>query len=124
MVELECLAIIRAIMECQHHHLLGCPGPLTVVMDQRPLLGVFGKDLPSLKSTRLQRLRRKVTDYQFNVTWAPGMIYHVHQSFSTPPEDGNEDREVAECFVITANLAVHDKITPYIDDNYSPWRKD
>ncbi len=71
--ELECLTITWAISECQHH-LLRCPEPFTVITNHRPLLGIFSKDLPSLKNTRLQRLRQKVTDYQFQVTWKEGII--------------------------------------------------
>ncbi len=119
-VELECLAITWAISEFQHH-LLGCPEPFTVVTDHRPLLGVFSKDLPSLKNTRLQRLRQKVMDCQFQVTWAPGKSHLIADALShapvfTPPEE--VDKEIAECFAIRANLAVHSKIVPHIDDSY------
>ncbi len=101
-MELKCLAITWAISKCQHH-LLGCPKPFTVVTDHRPLLGVFSKDLPSLKNTRLQRLRQKVTDYQFQVTWAPGKSHLIgdalsHASVFTPPEE--VDEEIAEWFAI------------------------
>ncbi len=119
-VELECLAITWGILECQQH-LLGCPEPFTVVTDHRLLLGIFSKDLPSLKNTRLQRLRQKVMDYQFQVTWAPGKWHLIADALShtpvfAPPEEADE--EIAECFAIGANLAVHNKIVPHIDDSY------
>ncbi len=118
-VELECPAITWAITEHQYH-LLGCPNPFTVVTDHCPLLGVFSKDLPTLKNTRLQH---KVTDYQFNVTWAPGKSHLIADALSralvfTPLEDDKENDELAEYFAITVNLAVHDKITPCIDEHY------
>ena len=119
MVELKCLAITWAISECQHH-LLRCPEPFTVVTDHRPLLGIFSKDLPSLKNTRLHHLRQKVTDYQFQVTWAPGKSHLIADALSrapvfAPPEE--VDEQIAECFAIGANLAVHSYV-PHIDDNY------
>ena len=119
-VELKCLAITWAITECQHH-LLGCPEPFTVVTDHRPLLGIFSKDLPNLKITRLQHLRQKITDYGFQVTWAPGKSHLIADALScapifAPPED--VDEEIAECFAIGTNLAAHSKIVPHIDENY------
>ncbi len=119
-VELKCLAITWAIAECQHH-LLGCPEPFTVVTDHRPLLGVFSNDLPNLKNTRLHHLRQKVTDYQFQVTWTPGKSHLIADGLScapvfTPSKD--VDEEIAECFAIGTNLAVHSKIIPHIDEHY------
>ncbi len=36
----------------------------------------------------------------------------------TPPEDNEDEEEIAECFAITSNLAVLSKVVPHIDDNY------
>ncbi len=92
-----------------------------MITDHRSLPGIFSKDLPNLKNTRLQHLRQKVTDYQFQVTWAPGKSHLIADALShapvfTPPED--VDKEIAECFAIGTNLAVHSKIVPHIGENY------
>ncbi len=57
------------------------------------------------------------------ITWAPGKTHLIadalpHAPVFTPPEDNIEDEEIAECFAITTNLAVHDKITPCINESY------
>ena len=50
-VEIECLAIIRAIKKCQFY-LLGQP-TFTVKTDHQPLVGVFEKDIYDLDNPRL-----------------------------------------------------------------------
>ena len=70
-------------------------------------MGVFSKDLATLKNTRLQQLWHKVTDYQFNVTWTPGKTHLIADALScalvfTPPGDDKESEELAECFAITS----------------------
>ncbi len=97
-----------------------------MVTDYRPLLGIFLKDLRSLKNTRLQCLRQKVMGYQFQVTWAPGKSHLIPDALSrapvfAPPEE--VDKEIAQCFAIGANLAVHSKIVLHIDDNYTAVRQ-
>ena len=54
-IELECLAIKWAILKCPFY-LLGLP-KFTVVIDHRPLEGVFKKAIFDLPNPRLQRMR-------------------------------------------------------------------
>ena len=66
-IEIECMAIQWAIRKCDYF-LRGLP-EFRVLTDHRPLLGIFNKDLHMLDNARLMRMREKITNYNFKVTW-------------------------------------------------------
>ena len=82
-IELECLAIIWAIQKCAFY-LRGLP-LFYVYTDHRPLEGVFQKDLFDLASPRLQRLRKKVAMYTFQVCWVPAKTHLIVDALSYAP---------------------------------------
>ena len=69
-IELECLAIVWAIMKCSFY--LRVLLLFTVYTDHRPLHGVFQKDIFDLASPRLQRLREKVACFLLTSVGYPG----------------------------------------------------
>ena len=79
-IELECLAIVWAILKCSFY-LRGLP-IFTVYTDHRPLHGVFQKDVFDLASPRLQRLREKLAMFSFDVRWVPGKTHLIADALS------------------------------------------
>ena len=53
--------------------------------DNRPLEGVFQKNLFDLASPRLQRLREKVAMFSFQVCWVPGKTHLIADALSRAP---------------------------------------
>ena len=82
-IELECLAIVRAIEKCAFY-LLGCPF-FEVITDHKPLLGIFRKDLPDINNSRLERMRSHVMHYNFGVTWSAGKRHLMADALSRVP---------------------------------------
>jgi hypothetical protein len=96
--ELECLAIFYAITKCRHL-LLGAK--FTVVMDHRPLEGVFKKGLEDITNARLRGFRKKLAPYSFTVKWDPGKSHLIADALSRypvfpPPEEEAEDADEDE----------------------------
>ena len=79
-LELECLAIVWAILKCSFY-LRGLPS-FTVLTDHRPLEGIFQKDIFDLASPRLQRLREKIAMYSFLVRRVPGKTHFIADALS------------------------------------------
>ena len=93
-IELECLGIQYAINKCRHY-LTGIEH-FNVVTDHKPLLGVFAKPLEDLTNSRLLRLREKLTDFSFTVTWVAGKEHVIADALSRAPvfshdEDGKDE---------------------------------
>ena len=69
-VELECLAIVYAVLKCRHF-LLGM-SHFEVITDHKPLLGAFAKSLDETSNQRIMRLREKLSGYSFALSWTAG----------------------------------------------------
>ena len=105
-IELECLAIAWAIQDCRHY-LFG--GAFEVLTDHRPLVGIFDKMIGDIANGRLARIRMKLTDYSFNVTYVAGKTHYLADSLSRNPVfDPPECPEVPE--LLGGHTAYH--VTP------------
>ena len=82
-IELECLAIVWAVRKCRYY-LHGLP-LFTVVTDHKPLVGIFNANLDKLENPRLLRMREKLTDYVFNLTWVAGKTHEIADALSRYP---------------------------------------
>ena len=82
-IELECLAIVWAILKCAFY-LHGLPS-FQVFTDHKPLEGIFTKDIFDLTSPHLQRLCEKVAMYCFTVRWVPGKTHYIADALSRAP---------------------------------------
>ena len=67
---IETLAISWAVLKCQFF--LKGMQHFEVCTDHRPLLGTFWKPLSRIDNPRIVRLREKVLDYNFSITWVAG----------------------------------------------------
>jgi len=100
-IELECLAIVYAVSQCDYY-LRG--GDFHVVTDHRPLLGTFSKDLATVSNPRLLRYREKLQAYTFTISWTAGKVHHMADALSRAPvfapseEESELANEIVECF--------------------------
>ena len=82
-IELECLAVYFAIDKCSFYLKGGTH--FTVATDHKLLEGIFAKDFYDIPNPRLQRLREKLVEYNFTVTWVPGKSHHIADALSCAP---------------------------------------
>jgi hypothetical protein len=125
-VELECLAVVYAITKCGFY-VKGLPH-FSILTDHRPLEGVFKKDLFELTNPRLQRMREKLAEYTFSVTWVPGKTHYVADALSRAPLFSAEEEDLTvdtarACLVHTDGNHL-ERILDCIDADYRALRKD
>ena len=90
-IELECLGVNFAVDKCSFY-LKGVPS-FNVVTDHKPLEGIFKKDLFDIGNSRLQRIREKLLEYNFSVTWVPGKSHLIADALSRSPLFAPEEVE-------------------------------
>ena len=101
-IELECLGVHFAGDKCSFY-LKGAP-TFTVVTDHKPLEGIFKKDLFDIGNPRLQRIREKLLEYNFSVTWVPGKSHLIADALSRAPLFAPE--EVEDIAIDTARVCL------------------
>ena len=80
----EVLAVVDAL-EKTPHFVLGCPS-LTIAIDHRPLLKVFGdRSLEAIPNPRLRNLKEKTLKYRFRIAHVPGMRHAAADALSRHP---------------------------------------
>ena len=90
--ELECLAIQYALSKSEFY-LRGLPN-FQVWTDHRPLVGIFNKPLHMLNNQRFIRIREKLLDFSFTVTWVPGKTHYIADALSRYPVFGPHEMEL------------------------------
>ena len=98
-IELECLAIQYALSKSEFY-LRGLP-TFAVWTDHRPLVGIFNKALHTLNNQCLIRIREKLLDFSFTVTWVPGKTHYIADALSRypvlrTPRDGTPHRRCCD----------------------------
>ena len=92
-IELEALAIAHAIQKCQYY--LKGRDTFEVMTDHKPLLGIFSKPIAEIDNPRLQRIRMKMSSYNFKVTWCMGKLNIIADTLSRypifNPDDNNNN---------------------------------
>ena len=92
--------------------------------DHRPLVGTFSKGISDLTNPRLQRLREKVSGYQFTVNYVPGKTHNIADALSRAPIfPGSDDLDIQidtalAHLVTTSDLALQ-IIHECIDQDYT-----
>lgn len=118
MIELEALAIIWAVNKCRLY-LSGLPH-FTVLVDHRPLLGIFAKTIPEVDNPKLQSYKEKLAWFNFTVEWIKGSSHAIPDALSRAPVDDPEQEE-EETFINFAatDLAINNLAkTAQEDDDY------
>ena len=83
-IEGEALEVVDAL-EKTHHFVLGCPD-LTIAVDHRPLLEVFGdRSLEAIPNPRLRNLKEKTLKYRFRIAHVPGIRHAAADALSRHP---------------------------------------
>ena len=62
-----------------------------VVTDYKPLVGIFTSSLDKLQNLRLLRIREKLTDCVFSITWVAGKIHEITDALSQYPAFSGEE---------------------------------
>ena len=95
-IEQEMLAIVWATRKCQNF--LRGAQHYDVITDHRPLLPILNsKGLNDIENPRLQRLREKLTPYNFTASWKKGKDHAIPDALSRFPVDQpTEEDEEAE----------------------------
>ena len=71
-----------------------------VVMDHRPLIGIFAKNLPQIDNARITRLCKKILDRLFGVKWMAGKDNVIVDALSRAPASTTDDSEFEQKFWI------------------------
>ncbi len=83
-IEGEALAVADALDKARHF-VLGCKN-LTVAVDHRPFLKIFGdRSLDHICNTRLRNLKEKTLRYHFKIVHIPGVINTAPDTLSRHP---------------------------------------
>jgi hypothetical protein len=93
-VELEATAVAWAVKQCRHY-LLGCRN-FKVWTDHRPLVGIFKKDMASVDSRRLNRIRESLLGYNFEVEYLAGKNNVIADALSRFPVSAVTAEDVPE----------------------------
>ena len=119
-IELECLAVHFAVDKCSFY-LKGAPS-FNVMTDHKPLEGIFCKDLFDIGNPRLQRIREKLLEYCFTVTWVPGKSHLIADTLSRAPLFAPE--EVDDIVIDTASVCLTQSSSGQLDIIFESIDKD
>ena len=117
-LELELTAIVWAVQKCLFF--LKGINHFEVVMDHRPLVGIFAKNLIQIDNKRVVRLREKIIDHPLEVKWMAGKDNIIADALSRAPSsstDGSSLLPVKSC--IAAPKKTLDKITNNCSTNFA-----
>ena len=92
-IEGEALAVADALDKARHF-VLGCKN-LTIAVDHRPLLKIFGdRSLDHICNTRLRNLKEKTLRYRFIMVHIPGIKNRASDTLSRHPTGNNQPPKV------------------------------
>lgn len=108
-IEGEALAVADALDKARHF-VLGCTN-LTIAVDHRPLLKIFGdRSLDHISNTRLRNLKEKTLRYHFKMVHIPGVKNKTPDTLSRHPT-GNRNPQ---------KMILHDDIHSISDNITTP----
>lgn len=93
-IEGEALAVADAL-EKSRHFVLGCHD-LTIAVDHKPLLHIFGdRSLDQISNSRLRNLKEKTLKFRFSMVHIPGVKNRAPDSLSRYPSGDINPRKLA-----------------------------
>ena len=109
-IELEMLAAAWATKSARFY-LAGCPH-WTLVVDHRPLVGIFSKPLLEIPNNRLLRFRERMQDFTFSVEWVPGKSHLIADALSRAPHfsPAEDDAAVVAAVATCCNIVASDPL--------------
>lgn len=130
-IEGEALAVADALDKARHF-VLGCDN-LTVAVDHRPLLKIFGdRSLADISNARLRNLKEKTLRYRFKIIHIPGIKNSTPDALSRNPTGTpspakmalQDDMDSADCVhsplqiptILMAGITMDEDTTENIDD--------
>lgn len=107
-IEKELLSILFA---CTKFHYYTYGRPIKVINDHKPLLGIMKKDLHKIASSKLQRMKMKLFNYDIQLEHAPGKTIQLADYLSRyeSKTEQNEDTTINES-VLTINASDEKKL--------------
>ena len=99
-IEGEALAVVDSLYKARHF-ILGCKD-LTVVVDHKPLLKIFGdRSLEDIPNPRLRNLKEKSLRFTFQIIHTPGAKHHAADGVSRHPVSISQQVELQDDSVST-----------------------
>lgn len=107
-IEKEMLAILFA---CTKFKFYTYGRRVKVVSDHKPLLSIIKKDIHTIPSAKLQRMRLKLLNFDIELQFAPGKSIHIADYLSRHfiDDDTPEDESISEA-ILTINVSDEKRI--------------
>ena len=109
-IEIEALALVFAVLKCSHY-LKSMPRMFTIMVDHRPLKGIWKKAIDEVENPRLQRLMNKVAGYNFEVDWVPGAKHAAADCLSRMPLWQPQEEDVKIASLVATNISDDPRLT-------------
>lgn len=101
-IEKEFLSILFA---CSKFKYFVYGRPITVVNDHKPLLGIINKEIHKIPSSKLQKIRLKLLNFDIRLKYAPGKTINIADYLSRySSEENDEDKTITES-VLSINVS-------------------
>lgn len=103
-IEKEFLSILFA---CKKFHFFTYGRKVKTINDHKPLLGIMNKEIHKIQSSKLQRIRLKLLNYDIDLEYAPGKTIHIADYLSRYMRQTNEkgEDEVLSDSVLSINVS-------------------
>ena len=122
-IELEMLAVQWGMEKCQFY-LKGMEN-FTVATDHHPLIGIFRKSISDLTNPRLARMRERMMEFSFEITWLEGKKNIIADVFSRNPSESTCTKEycIKQYLLSPSNIAKEIVETANNDPDYIKIKK-
>ena len=118
-IELEMLAVSWALAKCRLY-LTGLPS-FTLHTDHRPLVPIINNyTLDMIENPRLQRMKERLSQYQFTAMWRAGKSLRIPDALSRAPISYPLSEDTTDCAEATAHVRSVINVTAASQDEDAP----